>query len=171
MTRRLVQVRIAGVLAVVLALSTGSALAVAVAGPAAAGGKFDPGRPTVPSTRPAPGAAQPSLDLLPARLEAVNLAARTVTIRGQRVPLHAERLRVFGAGGRLLDPAALRPGQAVRLALEPEAPVAAQAKPNANPNANANANANAKVSANARAAAGAKVTPPARRIVLIYIDG
>lgn len=147
MIRRLVDVRAADLLTMALALSAGGALAAAVVGESESAGK---GRSVVPTPPPAV-AVQPSLDLIPARLEAVNLAERTVTLRGQRVPWHAERLKVLGAGGQQLSTSALRAGQAVRLALEPELPAAAQG--------------------NAKAAAGAKMAAPARRIVLIYIDG
>lgn len=120
-----------------LAALAGTAQAMAVAGP---GGTADQGRRLV-AAEPAPGAVAATLDLVSARLDAVDLAAGQVTVRGQRVPLHAEQLRVLDRRGQNLGPRGLRAGQAVRLALEPA--VAAQA---GNP-------------------------APARRIVLIYIDG
>jgi hypothetical protein len=123
-----------------LAALAGPAHAVAVAGP---GGTAEQGRRLVVA-EPVRGAVAPTLDLVSARLEAVDLAAGTVTVRGQRVPLHAEQLRVLGSGGQNLGPRGLRAGQDVRLALEPAAPAAA-------------------------ASAGSPA--PARRIVLIYIDG
>lgn len=141
--------RAAGLLAAVLALHAGSAHAIAVAGP---GGTADQGRRLVVTT-PARGAAQPSLDLLPARLEAVDPAGLSVVVRGQKVPLHAERLRVLGAGGQVLGVRALRAGQSVRLALEPTLP------------------AGAATGASAASATAAAAAAPARRIVLIYIDG
>jgi len=139
-------------LAALTALHAGSAHAMAVAGP---GGTAEQGRRLVVA-RPAAGASQPSLDLLPARLEAVDLATQVVVVRGQRVPWHAERLRVLGAGGQVLGPAALRAGQSVRLALEPVAPARA---------------ATAASAASSAAAGAADAATPARRIVLIYIDG
>lgn len=123
-----------------LAALAGQAAAVAVAGP---GGTADQGRRLVPDTSAASTAAGNALDLVSARLEAVDQGAGSVTVRGQRVPLHATALRVLGRGGQVLGPRSLRAGQAVRLALEPAAPA---------PAASANAPA------------------PARRIVLIYID-
>lgn len=126
-----------------LAALAGTVQATAVAGP---GGTAEQGRRLV-LAEPAPGATAPTLDLLSARLEAVDLTAGTVTVRGQRVPLHAAQLRVLGAGGQNLGPGSLRAGQAVRLALEPLLPAAPAA------------------------AASAGGPAPARRIVLIYIDG
>lgn len=117
----------------------GPAQAMAVAGP---GGTAEQGRRQV-LAEPTSTAKAPTLDLVSARLEAVDQAAGTVTVRGQRVPLHASALRVLGSRGETLAPHNLRAGQAVRLALEPVAPTpAASAAP-----------------------------APARRVVLIYIDG
>lgn len=124
----------AGLLMAALAAPVG---AVAVAGP---GGTAEQGRRLV-LDEPTAGAAATTLDLVAARIDAVDLAAGTVTVRGQRVPLHASALRVLGRAGQVLGPPSLRAGQMVRLALE--APARAG-------------------SANAPA--------PARRIVLIYID-
>lgn len=128
-------------LALWLAAVAGPAAATAVAGP---GGTAEQGRRLVPD---APAAAAPatSLDLFAARLDAVDPAGGTVTVRGQRVPLHPSQLRVLGQGGQVLGPRSLRAGQAVRLALEPLAPPAP--------------------------AASAATAAPARRVVLIYIDG
>ncbi|MDH4392320.1 MAG: hypothetical protein QE285_12985, partial [Aquabacterium sp.] len=98
---------------------------------------------------PAAGAGAAMLDLVSARLEAVDLAAGTVTVRGQQVPLHAGQLRVLGSRGEVLAARSLRAGQQVRLALEPAAPPAAASAP----------------------VAAAPAPAPARRIVLIYIDG
>jgi len=136
--------------AVLLAVLAGPASAVAVAGP---GGTAEQGRRLVVAS-PAPGATAATLDLVSARLEAVDLGANTITLRGQRVPLHATQLRVLGAAGQTLGPRSLRAGQAVRLALEPAAPPPAES-----------------ASANSSAATGATTSAPARRIVLIYIDG
>lgn len=135
----------AGLIALVLAAAGGQADATAVAGP---GGINDPGRRPVTAATvatPAPGAVAPTLDLVAARLDAVDLSAGTVTVRGQRVPLHPSDLRVFDGGGRALGPSQLRAGQSVRLALEP-LPTGMASPASA-----------------AAAAAG-------RRIVLIYID-
>lgn len=123
-----------------LAALAGPAAAVAVAGP---GGTAEQGRRLVPDTPAASTASGNALDLVSARLEAVDQGAGSVTVRGQRVPLHATALRVLGRGGQVLGLRSLRAGQAVRMALEPAAPA---------PAASANAPA------------------PARRIVLIYID-
>ena len=149
MTDVLHPIRAGWLLAAALALQAGSVQAVAVAGP---GGTAEQGRRLVVAA-PAKGAAQPSLDLMAARLEAVDPAALTVTVRGQRVPLHPERLRVLGAGGQVLGVRALRAGQTVRLALEPMQPTAAAP------------------AAKASATGAAKADASARRIVLIYIDG
>jgi hypothetical protein len=123
-----------------LAALAGPAAAVAVVGP---GGTAEQGRRLVLDTPPASTASGSTLDLVSARLDAVDLAAGFVTVRGQRVPLHATALRVLGRGGQVLGPRGLRAGQAVRLAFDP-APQAS--------------------------AAAASAPAPARRIVLIYID-
>jgi hypothetical protein len=125
-----------------LAALAGPAGAMAVAGP---GGTADQGRRLV-LPNPAAATRTPTLDLVSTRLDAVDLAAGTVTVRGQQVPLHAVQLRVLGNRGQVLGRYRLRAGQAVRLALEPEAPV--------------------QPAAAASAATGA----PVRRIVLIYVD-
>jgi hypothetical protein len=126
-----------------LAALAGPAVAIAVAGPA---GKAEQGRRPV-LDGPVPAAAAPSLDLFAGRLDAVDLVGGTVTVRGQRVLLHPTQLRVLGQGGQVLGPRSLRAGQAARLALEPQEP------------------------ATAATAASAATTAPARRVVLIYIDG
>ncbi len=138
-------------LAALAAMASAPASAMAVAGP---GGTAEQGRRLVLEA-PAAGAVAPTLDLVAARLEAVDLAAGTVTVRGQRLPLHAAQLRVLGNGGQLLGPRSLRAGQAVRLALEPAAPAVPAVA----------------ASAPVAAAPGAIPAAPARRIVLIYIDG
>ena len=125
--------------ALLLGAWAGPAQAMAVAGP---GGTAEQGRRLV-LAEPAAAANAPTFDLVAARLEAVDQAAGTVTVRGQRVPLHASVLRVLGSRGEVLAVQHLRAGQAVRLALEPVAPTAA-----------------------------ASAAPaPVRRVVLIYIDG
>lgn len=117
----------------------GPAQAMAVAGP---GGTAEQGRRLV-LAEPAAAANASTLDLVSARLEAVDQAAGTVTVRGQHVPLHPGLLRVLGSRGEVLAVRNLRAGQAVRLALEPLAP----------------------------AAAASAAPAPVRRVVLIYIDG
>jgi hypothetical protein len=124
-----------------LAAVAGPAAAMAVAGPA---GTAEQGRRLVPDVPAA--AVAPALDLFAARLDAVDLAGGKVTVRGQQVPLHPTQLRVLGQGGQVLGARSLRTGQAVRLALEPQAPAAA-------------------------APAASAATASARRVVLIYIDG
>lgn len=131
-----------------LGVLAGPAQAMAVAGP---GGTAEQGRRLVPA-EPATTANAPTLDLVSARLEAVDLAAGTVTLGGQRVALHASALRVLGSRGEVLGRQNLRAGQAVRLALEPAAPTSAATATPATPAAPAG-------------------PAPARRIVLIYIDG
>lgn len=141
MTSRRPVLLAAGLLLGALLLGTcpGPAQAMAVAGP---GGTAEQGRRLV-LAEPAAPANAPALDLVSARLEAVDQAGGTVTVRGQRVPLHASMLRVLGSRGEVLSLRNLRAGQAVRLALEPVAPTAA-----------------------------ASAAPaPVRRAILIYIDG
>ncbi len=146
--QRRLAVGIASGLCGALAMLALPAAASAVAGPA---GTAEQGRRVVVAT-PAPGAIAATLDLVSARIDAVDLAAGTITLRGQVVPLHAQQLRVLGPGGQLLGPRSLRAGQPVRLALETLQPVAAA------------------TTATAASAAAAGPTAP-RRIVLIYIDG
>lgn len=122
-----------------LAALAGPVVAVAVTGPS---GTAAQGRRLVLAA-PAAGAVANTLDLVAARIEAVDLAAGSITVRGQQVPLQAGGLRVLGRGGQQLDPRSLRAGQAVRLALDPAVP--------------------------GRVASGT-APAPARRIVLIYID-
>jgi hypothetical protein len=129
------------VLALGLWLAAAAGPAAALAGPA---GVAEQGRRLVPEA-PAAAVTTPSLDLFAARLDAVDLARGIVAVRGQRVPLHPTQLRVLGQGGQMLDARSLRSGQAVRLALEPQAAAAP--------------------------AASAATAAPARRVVLIYIDG
>jgi hypothetical protein len=132
-----------------MAAAAGPVAAITVPGPA---GNAEQGRRQVPDA-PAPAAAVPALDLFAARLDAVDLAGGMVTVRGQRVPLHPTLLRVLGKGGEVLGPRSLRAGQAARLALEPQEP------------------ATAAIAATAATGASAAKAAPARRIVLIYIDG
>lgn len=111
--------RLATVLAAALPLA---AQAVMLAGP---GGTAEQGRRMVLPTpgTPPPAAAAPALDLVSARLDAVDSAAGRVVIRGQSVPLHPQALRVIGPGGQVLAGAgSLAAGQSVRFALEPSQP-------------------------------------------------
>ena len=156
MTRAIMDLRgawgavLAGVLAGVLVAVAGAAQAAAVAGP---GGTAHQGRRLV-QAEPTVGADAATLDLIEARIEAIDAKANTVTVGGKPVPLHPTRLRVVGpGGGALAGVSALRPGMRVRFALEPEARGAAlpaaistSAGPRANP-------------------AGAP-----RSIVLVYLD-
>lgn len=141
---------LAGCPLLLAALLAPAAQAMAVSGP---GGTAEQGRRLVVAA-PAPGASQPALDLVAARLEAVDLAAGTVTLRGKPVPLHPQALRVLGNGGQVLGMRSLRAGQQVRLALEPAAP------PSTPPAA-----------ASGPPGVSAAGKPAERRIVLIYIDG
>ncbi len=133
-----------GLLVAMLSLAQPAA-ATAVAGH---GGTAEQGRRVVVAM-PAPAAVAGSLDLVGTRIDAVDQAAGTITVRGQVVPLHAQQLRVLGQGGQVLSQRSLRAGQLVRLALEPLQPAAAVAA--------------------ASAVAASPAVP--RRIVLIYIDG
>ncbi len=108
--------RLAIALAAALPLA---AQAVLLAGP---GGTAEQGRRTVLPTpgAAAPAVAAPALDLVSARLDAVDSATGRVLIRGRLVPLHPQALRVIGPGGQAMAGAAsLAAGQAVRFALEP----------------------------------------------------
>ncbi len=136
----------ASLLLAMLAGASAPAAAVAVAGP---GGTAEQGRRLV-LAQPTAGAAAATLELVAARIDAVDLVAHSITVRGQRLPLHAELLRVLGPGGQVLGPRGLRAGQQVRLALEPTLPT---------PEAGA-----------ASASATTPAALPQRRIVLIYID-
>ncbi len=94
----------------------GSAQAAAVAGP---GGTAEQGRRLVQAA-PVAGADAPTLDLVAARIEAVDAEGRSITVAGRPVPLHPQQLRVLGtAGGAATGPHALQPGMQVRFALEP----------------------------------------------------
>ena len=135
------------VLLAMLQMAAGPAAAVVVTGP---GGTAEQGRRLVVAT-PTAGATAATLDLVAGRIDAVNLAAGSITVRGLRLPLHAEQLRVLGPGGQALGPRSLRAGQQVRLALEPVPGQAAEAAPTTAPTT-------------------APTVPQARRIVLIYID-
>jgi hypothetical protein len=147
--------RLAGLAAGLLAGLAGPAQAIAVAGDTGVGNNSNsaPARRFVPSA-PAAGADAPALDLINARIDAVDAEARAITVRGKPLPLHPTRLRVVGPGGQTLSGArVLRPGMQVRFALEPE------------PRAGRVAAAGA-----ADPAGGADALPAARPIVLIYID-
>lgn len=94
------------------------ASAVLVTGP---GGTAEQGRRTV-SAAPAvaDAASAPSLDLVSARLDAVDAAAGRVVVNSKSVALDRDRLRVIGtAGQRLAGASALAAGQQIRFALEP----------------------------------------------------
>lgn len=97
-----------------------AAQAALVAGP---GGTAEQGRRVVFAPPAAAAAASaPALDLMSARLEAVDAAAGRVVLQGRTVTLHPQALRVIGPGGQALAGAsALAPGQQLRFALEPGA--------------------------------------------------
>lgn len=108
-----------------IALLTAAALALPlvaqaalVAGP---GGSAEQGRRVVfAAPAVAAAASTPALDLMAARLEAVDAAAGRVVLQGRAVTLHPQSLRVVGPGGQALSGAsALAAGQQVRFALEP----------------------------------------------------
>lgn len=137
-----------GALGGALATLAVPAAAIAVTGPGVAAAAEHGRRAAL--TTPAPATTQtiatrttPTLDLVRTRIDAVDLAAGTVTVRGQTLPLHAQQLRVLGPSGQVLGATGLRAGQQVRLALDPLQPAAG--------------------------AAAAAAAP--RRIVLIYVDG
>lgn len=93
------------------------AAAVLVAGP---GGTAEQGRRSVVAAPPAGVASAPALDLVPARLDAVDAAAGRVVVNSRPVPLDSARLRVIGPGGqRLAGVTSLAAGQQIRFALEP----------------------------------------------------
>ena len=147
--------RAARCLAWALLLGPGLAGAVAVAGP---GGTAQQGRRQV-SAAPTAGADQPALALLAARIEAVDPAGRWLQLQGQQVPLHPTALRLLDAPGAVAGGASagvrsLRPGQAIRFALEaePAPPPAGASAPRVG------------------GAAGLPVLPLLRRIVLIYLE-
>lgn len=130
-----------------LACSASGAAAVAVSG---TDGTADQGRRTVIAA-PASGVDAPALTLLAARIDAVDLKAGTLTVRGIAVPLHPSALRILGSGGQSLGgPASLRAGMNVRIGLEPEAAASGAAR--------------------TPVPAASRGEPPLRRIVLIYID-
>lgn len=95
-----------------------TAPAALVTGP---GGTAEQGRRTVSAPLPPAGvAAAPALDLVAARLEAVDSAAGRVVVHGKSVALDSAGLRVIGpAGQRLAGASALAAGQQIRFALEP----------------------------------------------------
>lgn len=111
--------RLARLTAAALALPL-AAQAALVAGP---GGTAEQGRRVVFAPPAAAAAASaPALDLMSARLEAVDAAAGRVVLQGRTVTLHPQALRVIGPGGQALAGAsALAPGQQLRFALEPGA--------------------------------------------------
>ena len=134
-------------------------LALVAAGPAGAVAVAASGAAAAPeqavrqaTAAPVAGAAAPSQGLVAATIEAINVEAQTLTLRGAASPVHATALRVVGAQGQALAGGlrSLRPGMAIRFALEPEAPQA--------------------LARAAHPASPASAPPPVRRIVLIYID-
>lgn len=75
----------------------------------------------LPSAPVSSAALPPTLDLLAARLEDVDVVGLRVRLQGRWVGLHPTALRVADArGARTLG--SLRAGQPVRLALEPPSP-------------------------------------------------
>ena len=115
---------LAALLAALLA-AIGPAAAVRVSGP---GGSAEPGRTPV-LVAPAIAGEQPALALLDGRIEAVDAAGRWLQLQGQPVGLHPEQLRLLGPGGPLPGGLrGLRPGQAIRFALEPEPAAALPAR-------------------------------------------
>ncbi|MDT7834247.1 hypothetical protein [Aquabacterium sp. OR-4] len=83
------------------------------------GGTLEQGRRTVLSA-PAPAAASATLELVGARLDALNLATGRVVVNGRSATLHPTALRVFGPAGQPMSGAsALAAGQTLRFALEP----------------------------------------------------
>lgn len=97
--------------------ASGSAQAVLVTGP---GGTAEQGRRLVVAA-PALAAEQAALALIEGRIEAVDAAGRWLKLQGQPVGLHPDRLQVLGPGGPLPGGVrGLRPGQAIRFALEPD---------------------------------------------------
>ena len=157
MSTRLRNALLAGLTALATA-GAGPVQATAVAAGAAAStgnraGSGTPARHYVPSA-PAPGAEAPTLELVNARIDAIDVEARVITVRGKPLSLHPTRLQVVGPGGQALSGArALRPGMQVRFALEPE--VRAD---------------RAAVAGSSQASASADAVPANRPIVLIYID-
>ena len=97
--------------------AVGPASAVLVTGP---GGTAEQGRRQVVA-EPALAAEPAALALIEGRIEAVDAAGRWLTLQGQPVGLHPDRLQVLGPGGPLPGGVrGLRPGQAIRFALEPD---------------------------------------------------
>jgi len=104
-----------GLVALAWAGACSTALAVVVAGP---GGSAEQGRRLVVAA-PVAGAEQPALALIPGRVDAVDSAGRWLQVQGRQLALHPSALRVLGPQGPLARGVAdLRPGQAVRFALE-----------------------------------------------------
>ena len=107
----------AGLGLVMLIGAAGPAGAVLVTGP---GGTAEQGRRLVVAA-PALAAEQAALALIEGRIEAVDAAGRWLKLQGQPVGLHPDRLQVLGPGGPLPGGLrGLRPGQAIRFALEPD---------------------------------------------------
>ena len=133
-------------LGLALAALAGAAQAATIAGP---GGTAEQGRRQVAFTpAPAPSAGAAAPELVGARIDAVGVDGRSITVRGKPVPLHGQQLRVLAPGGGDLSGAsALRAGMQVRFGLEPEPGPAA-----------------------ATAGAAPAAPPVERRIVLIYVD-
>ena len=97
--------------------AVGPAGAVLVTGP---GGTAEQGRRLVVA-EPALAAEQAALALVEGRIEAVDAAGHWLKLQGQPVGLHPDQLRVLGPGGPLPGGVrGLRPGQAIRFALEPD---------------------------------------------------
>jgi hypothetical protein len=101
-------------------LLPGSARSALVQGP---GGTAEQGRRLVTAQPVTPPASAPTLVLASGVISAVDAAAQRITLTGRSVPLHPGALRVLSASGQPLPgAAALRPGMAVRFALEPAGP-------------------------------------------------
>jgi hypothetical protein len=130
--------------------------AVAVAGP---NGTESQGMRMVPAL-PAPSSGGTTHELITARIEAVDPAKGTLTLRGRAVPVVSDRLQVFGSAGAVAGGLrALRPGQNIRFALEPHT---AATQPRAR--------ASGPAQRPGHAASRGVDAAPQRRIVLIYID-
>ena len=136
-------------------LGTPSAHAVLVTGP---GGTAEQGRRLVLAA-PVPGAQAQAMALVAARIDAVDAAGQTLTLRGKPVPVHPTALKVLGPQGQPLSGLrALRAGQPIRFALEAELP--------ATPLTSATQVTPASLLRPSASAAA----PAERRIVLIYLD-
>ena len=139
-------------------LGTPSAHAVLVTGP---GGTAEQGRRLVLAA-PVPGAQAQAMALVAARIDAVDAAGQTLTLRGKPVPVHPTALKVLGPQGQPLSGLrALRAGQPIRFALEAELPLTPLTP--ATPATQVTPASLLRPSASAAA-------PAERRIVLIYLD-